>query len=83
MKEIPCSIESIPFVGSSDSSVRKASDSRSQGCMFDFHPGCGVVSMSKTLQPQYLIVLVEPNFSSAELSDDCVSKFTSLVRARD
>ena len=45
--------------GSTDSSVGRASDSRSQGHGFDPHPWCGVVSLSKTHHPDCL-VLVKP-----------------------
>ena len=43
-------------------------------------------SYKKSLFPQTIRVwnaLPDPLISSAELSDDCVSKFTSLVRSRD
>ena len=49
-----------PFAaGSTDSSVGRASDSRSQGRGFNHHLGPVVVSLSKTLHPHCLL-LVKP-----------------------
>ena len=46
-------------LGSTDSSVGRASDSWSQGRRFDPHPGWGVVSLIKPLHP-HCLVLVNP-----------------------
>ena len=49
-------------------------------------PNASKDAYKKSFFPQTirdLNVLPDSLISSAELSDDCVSKFTSLVRARD
>ena len=61
-----------PNLNLTDGSVGRVSDSLSQGRVFDLHPWCGVVSLSKTLHPYCLvqvraIVLVRARKSSQNL----------------
>ena len=47
--------------GSTDSSVGRVSDSCLQGRGLNPLPGCGVVSLSKTLHPHRLVLLRKPS----------------------
>ena len=59
---------------------------KNRRCMVFQIPTASIDAYLKSFFPQTIRdwnVLPDSLISSAELSDDCVSKFTSLVRARD
>ena len=67
------------MLGSTDSSVGRASDSFSQGRGLDPHPGRGVVSLSKILRPHCLVLVKsrEPSQNDRKIVDRDVKPQTN------
>ena len=66
--------------------IRKTRRCRNQHSMAFHIPSASVEAYKCSVFPQTIRdwnVLPDSQISSAELSDDCVSKFSSLVRVRD